>query len=422
MERYQLTGTLHERDASAARKSACSQDAHPPRLRMRLRSSDEVSPMGQLWRGSPLLHLLLKTGDTCLFEQTRDASARQALLPQRPRPIVVLGAGSIVRDAHLPAYARAGLPVIAIADLDRERAALLARQHGIQHVFDSISQAVRFAPADAVFDLAVPAAGQLGALPLLPDGGAVLMQKPMGETLVEARQILELCRRKRLVAAVNFQLRWSPNMLQTRMLHDQGALGTLHDFELQVSCRMPWEMWSFLAKAPRLEILYHSIHYLDLARSFLGEPVGVYAKTVRSPRTPLLAATKSIITLDYGDWIRAYIATDHSNAYGPENQRSFMQMEGTEAAVHAQIGVNLNYPEGLPDTLSIGREDEGWRDLPIGGNWFPDAFFGSMGSLQRYLDGSNDKLPTNVEDAIKTMALVEAAYQSSERGGTRILL
>lgn len=55
--------------------------------------------------------------------------------------------------------------------------------------------------------------------------------------------------------------------------------------------------------------------------------------------------------------------------------------------------------------------------LPVKGNWFPDAFIGSMGSLQAYVDGATQLLPTSVEDAIQTMRIVEAAYQSSERGG-----
>ena len=360
--------------------------------------------------------------ESAVPESAVTAHHGSARLPRRPRPIVVLGAGGIVRDAHLPAYRKAGLPVVALADTAPGRASALAAEYSVEAAFSTIAEAVAFAPADAVYDLAVPASALLECLTLLPDGAAVLMQKPMGETLAEARKILELCRRKHLVAAVNFQLRWAPNLLRARALYDTGILGTLHDFELQVSCRMPWELWTFLAGAPRLEMLYHSIHYVDLARAWLGDPAGVYAKTVRSPKTAALAATKSVITLDYGDWVRAYIATDHSNVFGLEHQRSFVQMEGTEAAVHAQIGVNLNYPLGEPDTLQIGREGSGWRNVPVDGSWFPDAFIGSMASLQCFVEGSAAILPTGVEDAIRTMALVEAAYESSAQGGVAIRL
>src|ERR1700733_11662987 len=101
--------------------------------------------------------------------------------PQMPRPVVILGAGGIVRAAHMPAYAKAGFPVVAIADRAAGKAAGLAAEFGAGRGFDSVAEAVQFAPADAVFDLAVPAAGILDVLPLLPKGAAVLIQKPMGE-------------------------------------------------------------------------------------------------------------------------------------------------------------------------------------------------------------------------------------------------
>ena len=43
-------------------------------------------------------------------------------MPARPRPIVVIGAGGIARDAHLPAYRQAGFAVGGIFDVDKARA------------------------------------------------------------------------------------------------------------------------------------------------------------------------------------------------------------------------------------------------------------------------------------------------------------
>jgi len=184
---------------------------------------------------------------------------------------------------------------------------------------------------------------------------------------------------------------------------------------------MPWELWTFLSSAPRLEITYHSIHYIDLVRSWFGNPRGVYAKTVRSPRTPRLASTKTVIILDYGDDKRVFVATNHSHDFSPRLQRSFVQWEGMDGAMRAQMGVNLNYPVGEPDNLEyVLRDGAGWKIAPVSGNWFPDAFMGSMGSLQAYVQGDADTLPTSVEDAIDTMRTVEAAYISSERGGVAL--
>lgn len=340
--------------------------------------------------------------------------------PETPtRPVIIIGAGGIVRDAHLPAYIKGGLTVAALIDRDPAQAQRTADAFGISCRGNSLAEVFKGSASQVVFDVAVPARAIPSVLEQLPDGAAVLIQKPMGDTLAEAEKILALCRAKRLTAAVNFQLRWAPNMVAARRIAEQGLLGQIHDMEIQVSVHTPWELWSFLNTAPRLEIVYHSIHYVDLVRSWLGNPQRVFAKTLRNPHTPHLAATKSVIILDYGEWTRAYIATNHSQRFSAVHQHSYVQWEGTENAMRARMGVSLDYPKGKPDTLELFRNPDGQGPSAVAfeGNWFPDAFLGSMMSLQRFVAGETDVLPTSVEDAIHTMRVVEAAYRSSGNGG-----
>lgn len=336
--------------------------------------------------------------------------------PSQPRPIIGVGAGNIVRNAHLPAYRKAGFIVEALVDPDLERARKLAREFQVPLATASIEEAILQASRDAVFDVAVPASRILDVLPLLPEGSAVLLQKPMGETLAEAERILDVCRQRHLTAAVNFQLRWAPAMLAARSIAAADLLGEIHDMTVEVNVYMPWDLWDFLKTAPRLEILYHSIHCVDLARAWFGNPRRVLARTLRNPRTRALAATKSVILMDYGEWKRVVIATNHGHDF-PDSQSSFVRWEGTEGVVEAGMGVLLDYPRGKPDTLRFAARGEHWRELPAGGNWFPDAFIGSMASLQSYIAGESRELPTGVESAIDTMRAVEAAYLSSEHDG-----
>jgi predicted dehydrogenase len=277
----------------------------------------------------------------------------------------------------------------------------------------------------AVFDLALPARAIPSVLAELPEGAAVLIQKPMGENLAEAAAILEICRRRRLIAAVNFQLRFAPCVVAARHIASSGAIGELHDVEVRVTCHMPWELWTFLFDIPRMEIVYHSIHYVDLVRSLFGDPSGVWCKTVKHPKQMRLASTRTTIAFDYGDLRRANVTTNHGHEFGPRHQESYLKLEGTRGAVKAQLGVNLDYPRGLPDTLEYCElaEDAGapeWRTVPLEGSWFPHAFVGTMASLMRRADGETDELPTAVEDAFRTMAVVEACYRSSEGGAVAV--
>ena len=336
----------------------------------------------------------------------------------RPRPIVVIGGGAIARTAHLPVYQRLGYPVAGVFDIDTERARATARDFGIGTVYASIAEAVLETPA--VFDLAVPGDQIAAILEQLPRGSAVLIQKPMGQDLAEARRILGTCGDRALVAAVNFQLRFSPGMLALHDLVARGVLGTIVDIDVRVVIDQPWHLWTFLERAPRVEVPYHSVHYLDAIRWIAGEPAGVYCKSVGHPALPRLADARSSIILDYGDRLRCSLVLNHTHRAGPKHRASQMMVEGLDASVRLTWGVNLDYTAGPADTMEMHAGQDGWTDVPLRGSWFIEAFEGPMSNLQRFVAGDDTILVGAAADAIKTMALVEACYESSARGGTPI--
>jgi predicted dehydrogenase len=340
--------------------------------------------------------------------------------PSRPRPIVIIGAGAIVSTAHLPAYRRLRFPIAGIFDVRPEKAVELAPRFGIPTIYRTLPEACHAgARGDVVFDVAVPGDQVPGVLQCLPEGAAVLIQKPMGENLAMARQILALCRDRRLAAAMNFQLRFSPNMLALRDLVSRGDLGEIVDVEVRLQVRQPWESWPFMRGLPRLEVLYHSIHYLDAIRLLAGEPRGVYCRAVGHPALPDYSDPRSSIILDYGDRLRCSLTLNHTHVFGPLHRVSMFKVEGTSGAALLSMGVNLDYPSGLPDTLEIAR-DGAWETVALRGSWFTEAFDGPMSNLQRFVAGEDSALVSPVADAIRTMAVVEACYASSAAGGTPI--
>jgi len=379
-----------------------------------------------------------------------------------------------VRDAHYPAYRKAGFEVLGLLDANAEAAKRTATMFGVKRVFASIEHA-----ADAhgvVFDVAVPADQIVPVLRALPERSVALIQKPMGRDLAEAKKILAICRAKKLVAAINFQLRFSPNMLALRDAIQRGTLGEIADVDVRVNTYMPWHLWTFMRGIPRMEILYHSIHYLDLIRSLCGEPSSVHAAAVPHPSLREYADTRTSAILVYDDRMRCSLFTNHAHTFGPEHACSQIQIEGTRGAAFAQMGVNLDYPRGRPDELAFAQQSTNvsehsatsanptarararnsrsleratslgkrnshahriaagkrrdarrvgsakslWTSVSLAGSWFPDAFIGTMSNLQRFASGEDRVLETSVEDAVKTMALVEALYRSSAKPGTPI--
>ena len=341
-------------------------------------------------------------------------------LPQNPLPIVIIGAGGIVGDAHLPAYKKAGFHVVGITNRTRSKAEKLAAEWGIPHVYDTVADAVASAPVNAVYDITIMPEKFVETLNQLPDGAGVLIQKPMGDYFWQSKEILEVCRKKKLAAAINCQLRFAPYVSAARNMIEQGLIGELYDMEVRVTVETPWELFPHVMIHPRLEIQYHSIHYIDLIRSFFGDPRSVLAKTLKHPGKSL-SSSRSTIVFDYGDTIHAVINTNHDHSFGPDQQESFIKWEGTKGAIKAKMGLLMDYPKGVPDRFEYCLLEKGkkpqWKALELEGSWFPDAFIGTMSSLMRYKQGESDILHTSVEDVIKTMAVVESAYKSSDSGG-----
>lgn len=339
-------------------------------------------------------------------------------LPAKSKPIVIIGCGGIVNDAHLPAYRQAGFTVQGVYDVDQARALQTAQKWGIANVYASLTQATQ--QTEVVFDLALPPSAVLSVLQALPDHAVVLIQKPMGQDLAHAKDIVAICQRKKLVAAVNHQLRFAPYMLAVRDAMQRQWLGQITDVEMHLNVADPWQLFPFLESMERVEIQVHSIHYLDLIRSLLGEPKGVYALTLPDDRFPKLKSTRSSIILNYGDGPRVCLSLNHNYAHGEQGQCAMFKFEGTEGVVWIQLGVMLDYPKGRPDTVDIKRHGHEWERLGLQGSWFPEAFTGPMSNLQRFAAGEDKQLITCVTDVLHTMALVEAAYQSSAQGGTPI--
>ncbi|NTE04434.1 Gfo/Idh/MocA family oxidoreductase [Agrobacterium tumefaciens] len=346
----------------------------------------------------------------------------QPVLPETKQPIIIIGAGGIVADAHLPAYKIAGFDVFGIVNRTKERAQKLADTFGIPNVFNTVAEAVSAAPENAVYDLTIMPEQYIETLKQLHDGSAVLIQKPMGDDFEQANEILALCRAKNLKAAINFQLRFAPFVSAAKYMIDKGLIGELYDMEVRVTIKTPWEIFPHVMIHPRLEIQYHSIHYVDLIRSFLGNPQTVLAKTLKHP-AKALSSSRSTILMDYGDTMHAVINTNHDHDFGPDHQESYIKWEGTKGAIVAKIGLLMDYPHGVPDVfeyciLEDGKAPE-WQTVKLEGSWFPEAFIGTMANLMRYNEGSTNVLHTNVEDVIQTMAVVESAYQSSDIGGVK---
>ena len=113
------------------------------------------------------------------------------------------------------------------------------------------------------------------------------------------------------------------------------------------------------------------------------------------------------------------MSINHNHAFGRKHQAPSSASTGPRARRTPSSALLLDYPRGEPDELWIRAKGETeWIEVPLRGGWFPDAFVGRMANLQRFAAGEDTDLIASVEDAWTTMALVEAAFESSAKPAT----
>lgn len=331
--------------------------------------------------------------------------------------IGIVGCGGIVNYAHLPAYRTHGLRVLACHDQDPEAAARTARDHGIPRVAATLDDLLDD-PAIEIVDIAVTPWAQAGiAERAIAAGKHLLCQKPLGMEYAVALQLVDRAREAGVVLAVNQQMRWDAGIRVSRQLIGQGALGEAADARIEVSIRTPWHMWPWIAGSDRLEVMYHSIHYLDTIRFLFGDPAAVTARHARWPGQPEVGETRTMTILDYPGDLRVVIDVNHHNWSGDAYAR--FRWLGTQGIIDGTLGLLYDYPQGRVDTLRFqpNREPLAWHEAALSTWWIPDAFAGPMASLMEAIQTGRPPITAGAEN-LGTIAAVLAAYRSAAENRT----
>ena len=344
-----------------------------------------------------------------------DISDQIPLPPKHDAGIAIVGCGGIVNYAHLPAYRAHRLNVVACFDADRAAAEKTAAEHAIPRIAASLAELLAL-PDVAIVDVAVPPWHQLAVVEQVAAAGKhLLCQKPLSNRYPEAVRIVELARAAGVKLAVNQQMRWDAGIRVARQLIEQGAIGQPVDARIEVSVRTPWELWPWLAQTPQLEVMFHSIHYLDSLRYLFGDPVRVFAAHGRYPDQQAIGETNTLTALSYDADLRVVVDVNHMN--WSDDAYATFRFLGTTGIVRGTIGLLYDYPHGRVDTLEYqaNAEPREWHAASLSTRWIPDAFIGPVASLIEAIQTGGEPL-TSGADNLKTLQLVHAAYRSAADG------
>jgi len=340
----------------------------------------------------------------------------KAEMPRRlDHGIGMVGAGGVVNYAHLPAYAKAGFKVVAIVDKDRQRAEQTAGAHKIPKVYSTVEELVHDPEVEvidiAVYPWEVPAIAEQAARA----GKHLLCQKPLSEEYRKAVRLVQMAREANVKMAVNQQMRWDAGIRGSKQLISQGWLGVPTYGTIQVHCLTDWSMWPWMYTREHLEVLFHSIHYIDSLRYLLGDPDRVFSSGSRMPGEPTKAETRTLSVWEYDSDLQVLIDANHG--VWQEDRYAIFRFEGTKGIIKGTLGLMYNYPTGRPDTLEfMSKKNAGyWLSARNEHMWIPDAFVGPMASLLRAIEDDSEPA-SGGEDNLKTLQVVFAEYLSMKEG------
>jgi predicted dehydrogenase len=342
-----------------------------------------------------------------------------APLPERRDVgIGVVGAGFIVRDCHLVAYADAGFKVVGLTSRTLETAREVATLRGVPRVFDSLEEMLA-APEVEVVDVAVPPDAQRGVIRRILDHPrrvrGILAQKPLAMSYPEAKAIVDGCAAAGVVLQVNQNMRFDHSVRALKTLLDRGTLGAPVLATIEMRAIPHWMPWARGGRSIATFIM--SIHHLDTFRYWLGDPIRVLASTRPDPRTQF----------PHTDGINLYIleyeearASSWDDVWsGPAREGAGAEIgirwrfEGTRGLALGTIGWP-GWPERVPSTLDYSTIDDrgAWHRPRWPEAWFPDAFSGTMAGLLRALETGAEP-DISGRDNLRTIALCEAVLVSA---------
>jgi predicted dehydrogenase len=359
----------------------------------------------------------------------------------------VIGAGGIVRRHAiayrcLPEFAK----LVAVADIDENRASAAKREHGFRETYTDYRDLLSRDDIDVVSICTPPRVHTPIVVDALNAGKHVLCEKPMARTLEEADQEIEAAERHpELKMSCVYQYRSDPTHQRVRQMIRDQSLGKILMATVRVrALRMP----AYYAIAPgrgslRIDgggvLINQAIHQLDSLISFLGTPVEASAAmaTFLQPtegEDTLVGCIKfesgAIATLDctvcaHDDWFAIEVLGENAQTTvrgTTDRHYCAWTLESKSSAV--QRALRASGLRDFPD-LPTGPKLSRMRAQKVmcklrGRKWLPSRHWGHTPHVRDFLNSirTAGDPPVPPLEARRSLELVAGLYAAATTGET----
>jgi len=193
--------------------------------------------------------------------------------------VVLVGCGGISGGWFKSALANPAVEMVGLVDVREEAARKRAAEFGLTGavIGTDLVAVLRQVQPDIVFDCTVPEAHATVATTALSHGCHVLSEKPLADSMANARRVLAAAQQAGKLFAVMQNRRYLKPIRRLRAFLDSGAIGPV----TTVNCDfyLGAHFGGFREKMKHVLLLDMAIHTFDAARFISGaDPVAVYCK------------------------------------------------------------------------------------------------------------------------------------------------
>jgi len=314
----------------------------------------------------------------------------------------IIGAGVIVRNAHLPAYRDMGLNVVAICDTDAGNAQRAAELAGGVDWYTDYRQVLDRQDVHVVDAATHPSPRIRIMRDALKAGKDVLSQKPFVHDLTVGRELVALAKKTKRLLAVNQNGRWAPSWKAAYELIVAGAIGTVQT--VRHHCHREHNkivVGQSFDRIKHLMLYDFAIHWFDITTCWLADfkPLRVYASHMKGPGQRARQRLLAQAAVEY-DHALASFAFDGNCSHDRPHE---FCIEGTNGAIIS---------EGEQD-IQIHRPDGVFR-TELSGRWFHDGFRGAMAEFLCAREQGR-KPWNNAEENLRSLQVCFAACHAADR-------
>lgn len=313
------------------------------------------------------------------------------------RAIAVIGCGG-VSAMHFAGYSAhpERVRVVAACDPVAERREWAEREHAVPRTFASIEDLLGYDGWDVAV-VCTPSQVRESAVAALAGAGKhILTEKPLAGTYAEASRLVRLCADAGVTLAVNQNFRDHYAFGIAARLIAAGEIGSVLGISQRDLTFRQDQGWRTRLERHALSVM--GVHWFDGFRQLVGgEVTRVSARTYSSPAIDCAGETDAFVQIEFGQVTVSYVQSFSS------------RVAATETVVLGDQGT-LRFDYGTLTRMNADGTAE-WAN-PYAGAGKPESTYLS---LRRLLDAveAGGQPGNSGQDNLKTMALLEAAYQSA---------